>query len=231
VFEPGIGGTCAVCGELYGSAARFCSHCGTPTGVTAATPSEPRHVPAMPKAPAATGAGEERGPAEYKTRQLEGTGGEAAGDEAWKTVRPDKAGGEAAGDEAGNTAVPDTTGGKSAGNKLGNTAGPDTTGGESAGDKLGNTAGPDTTAGDETRELEPTRDSARGVDEVEKTTRAGDGTRGVHEAGNTARPGDETRDADAADAREPSSGRSNGRTEDRSPGLSSGDPLAARERS
>jgi hypothetical protein len=245
VFEPGIGGTCAVCGELYGSAARFCSHCGTPTGVTAATPSEPRHVPAMPKAPAATGAGEERGPAEYKTRQLEGTGGEAAGDEAWKTVRPDKAGGEAAGDEAGNTAVLDTTGGKSAGNKLGNTAGPDTTGGESAGDKLGNTAGPDTTggdeagytagpdttAGDETRELEPTRDSARGVDEVEKTTRAGDGTRGVHEAGNTARPGDETRDADAADAREPSSGRSNGRTEDRSPGLSSGDPLAARERS
>jgi hypothetical protein len=249
VFEPGIGGTCAVCGELYGSAARFCSHCGTPTGVTAATPSEPRHVPAMPKAPAATGAGEERGPAEYKTRQLEGTGGEAAGDEAWKTVRPDKAGGEAAGDEAGNTAVPDTTGGKSAGNKLGNTAGPDTTGGESAGDKLGNTvrpdktggesagdeagntAGPDTTAGDETRELAPTRDSARGVDEVEKTTRAGDGTRGVHEAGNTARPGDETRDADAADAREPSSGRSNGRTEDRSPGLSSGDPLAARERS
>jgi hypothetical protein len=259
VFEPGIGGTCAVCGELYGSAARFCSHCGTPTGVTAATPSEPRHVPAMPKAPAATGAGEERGPAEYKTRQLEGTGGEAAGDEAWKTVRPDKAGGEAAGDEAGNTAVPDTTGGKSAGNKLGNTAGPDTTGGESAGDKLGNTAGPDTTAGDEagntagpdttagdeagntagpdttagdeTRELEPTRDSARGVDEVEKTTRAGDGTRGVHEAGNTARPGDETRDADAADAREPSSGRSNGRTEDRSPGLSSGDPLATRERS
>jgi len=205
VFEPGIGGTCAVCGELYGSAARFCSHCGTPTGVTAATPSEPRHVPAMPKAPAATGAGEERGPAEYKTRQLEGTGGEAAGD------------------EAGNTAGPDTT----AGDKPGNTAGPDTT----AGDEAGNTAGPDTTAGDETRELEPTRDSARGVDEVEKTTRAGDGTRGVHEAGNTARPGDETRDADAADAREPSSGRSNGRTEDRSPGLSSGDPLAARERS
>jgi hypothetical protein len=223
VFEPGIGGTCAVCGELYGSAARFCSHCGTPTGVTAATPSEPRHVPAMPKAPAATGAGEERGPAEYKTRQLEGTGGEAAGDEAGNTAGPDTTGGESAGDKLGNTAGPDTT----AGDEAGNTAGPDTT----AGDEAGNTAGPDTTAGDETRELEPTRDSARGVDEVEKTTRAGDGTRGVHEAGNTARPGDETRDADAADAREPSSGRSNGRTEDRSPGLSSGDPLAARERS
>ncbi len=25
VFEPGIGGTCEICGELYGSAARFCS--------------------------------------------------------------------------------------------------------------------------------------------------------------------------------------------------------------
>src|SRR5215207_2853498 len=56
VFEPGIGGTCAVCGELYGSAARFCSHCGTPTGATAA----PREVPAMPKAPAAADAGDER---------------------------------------------------------------------------------------------------------------------------------------------------------------------------
>jgi len=259
VFEPGIGGTCAVCGELYGSAARFCSHCGTPTGVTAATPSEPRHVPAMPKAPAATGAGEERGPAEYKTRQLEGTGGEAAGDEAGNTAVPDTTGGKSAGIKLGNTAGPDTTGGESAGDKLGNTVRPDKTGGESAGDEAGNTAGPDTTAGDkpgntagpdttagdeagntagpdttagdETRELEPTRDSARGVDEVEKTTRAGDGTRGVHEAATTARPGDETRDADAADARDPSSGRSNGRTEDRSPGLSSGDPLAARERS
>jgi hypothetical protein len=255
VFEPGIGGTCAVCGELYGSAARFCSHCGTPTGVTAATPSEPRHVPAMPKAPAATGAGEERGPAEYKTRQLEGTGGEAAGDEAGNTAGPDTTGGESAGDKLGNTVRPDKTGGESAGDEAGNTAGPDTTAGDkpgntagpdttaddkagnttgpdtTAGDEAGNTAGPDTTAGDETRELEPTRDSAHGVDEVEKTTRAGDGTRGVHEAGNTARPGDETRDADAADAREPSSGRSNGRTEDRSPGLSSGDPLAARERS
>jgi len=27
--QPGLGGTCPVCGELYGSEARFCSHCGT----------------------------------------------------------------------------------------------------------------------------------------------------------------------------------------------------------
>jgi hypothetical protein len=57
VFEPGIGGTCDVCGELYGSSARYCSHCGS--AVAAATPglpaqaAEPRPVPAMPKPPAA----------------------------------------------------------------------------------------------------------------------------------------------------------------------------------
>ena len=31
LFEPGVGGTCDACGELYGSDARFCSRCGTPT--------------------------------------------------------------------------------------------------------------------------------------------------------------------------------------------------------
>ena len=28
IREPGVGGTCAPCGELHGSDARFCSHCG-----------------------------------------------------------------------------------------------------------------------------------------------------------------------------------------------------------
>ena len=45
VFEPGVGGTCAACGELYGSAARFCSNCGAAVGTGA---------PAPPPAPAAT---------------------------------------------------------------------------------------------------------------------------------------------------------------------------------
>jgi hypothetical protein len=35
VFEPGIGGTCAACGELYGSDAHFCSNCGAPVGTAA----------------------------------------------------------------------------------------------------------------------------------------------------------------------------------------------------
>ena len=56
VFQPGVGGICQFCGELYGSAARFCSNCGSPTGsavrATAAF-AEPRHVPPMPKPPAA----------------------------------------------------------------------------------------------------------------------------------------------------------------------------------
>jgi hypothetical protein len=66
VFEPGVGGTCDACGELYGSTARFCSHCGAPAGatvqVTPASSVEPRPVPAMPQPPAsrAAGAREER---------------------------------------------------------------------------------------------------------------------------------------------------------------------------
>jgi hypothetical protein len=30
VRRPGIGGTCPTCGELHGSDAGWCSHCGTP---------------------------------------------------------------------------------------------------------------------------------------------------------------------------------------------------------
>jgi hypothetical protein len=56
VFQPGVGGTCGFCGELYGSAARYCSNCGSPTGsAVRATPAplvEPRPVPRMPKPPA-----------------------------------------------------------------------------------------------------------------------------------------------------------------------------------
>jgi hypothetical protein len=65
VFQPGIGGTCPVCSELYGSAARFCANCGTPLGATPAvagpTPVEPAgpapvRTPAAPPVPAAPAA-------------------------------------------------------------------------------------------------------------------------------------------------------------------------------
>jgi hypothetical protein len=50
LFEPGVGGTCSVCGELFGSDARFCAHCGTPTtGPPDAPPAA--EAPASERAP------------------------------------------------------------------------------------------------------------------------------------------------------------------------------------
>jgi hypothetical protein len=46
VFQPGVGGTCAVCGELYASTARFCSECGTSTTAVVAT-EEPAPSPVV----------------------------------------------------------------------------------------------------------------------------------------------------------------------------------------
>ena len=37
VFQPGVGGTCVVCGELYPSTAKFCSECGTSTTAVVVT--------------------------------------------------------------------------------------------------------------------------------------------------------------------------------------------------
>ena len=54
VFEPGVGGTCEVCGELYGSDARFCSNCGSPTGSATHAEEPGRTVPGMPKHDATT---------------------------------------------------------------------------------------------------------------------------------------------------------------------------------
>jgi hypothetical protein len=42
IREPGIGGTCETCGELFGSEARYCSNCGMPQVADAARP-----VPAL----------------------------------------------------------------------------------------------------------------------------------------------------------------------------------------
>jgi hypothetical protein len=41
VFEPGVGGTCETCGELYGGDAHFCANCGATIGTAApVTPAE-----------------------------------------------------------------------------------------------------------------------------------------------------------------------------------------------
>jgi hypothetical protein len=50
--EPGIGGTCPLCGELHGSDARFCWACGTPVAPGAVRPVVSTAVPAL-----GTGAG------------------------------------------------------------------------------------------------------------------------------------------------------------------------------
>ena len=81
VFQPGVGGTCDFCGELYGSAARFCSHCGSPTGsAVRATPAPlvQRLVPPMPKPPAAPAKEEVEAPA----------AGEPPGREAGRPAEP-----------------------------------------------------------------------------------------------------------------------------------------------
>jgi hypothetical protein len=55
VREPGIGGTCPTCGELFGSDARFCWACGTPVAPGAARPLTPTIAQQLPPvaAPAA----------------------------------------------------------------------------------------------------------------------------------------------------------------------------------
>jgi hypothetical protein len=49
VREPGIGGTCPACGELFGSDARFCWACGTPVAPGAAHPVAPLAPPEVPQ--------------------------------------------------------------------------------------------------------------------------------------------------------------------------------------
>ena len=47
--EPGIGGTCPLCGELHGSDARFCWACGTPVAPGAARPVTASSAQALPQ--------------------------------------------------------------------------------------------------------------------------------------------------------------------------------------
>jgi hypothetical protein len=56
--EPGIGGTCPLCGELHGSEARFCWACGTPVAPGAARPVTATSAEALPQIGAAAHEGE-----------------------------------------------------------------------------------------------------------------------------------------------------------------------------
>ena len=56
--EPGIGGTCPLCGELHGSDARFCWACGTPVAPGAARPVTATSSQALPQIGAAAHEGD-----------------------------------------------------------------------------------------------------------------------------------------------------------------------------
>jgi hypothetical protein len=61
LFEPGVGGTCDVCGELYPSDARYCARCGTPTTGEPARQAEEDRTPgpASERAPTLAEPGQE----------------------------------------------------------------------------------------------------------------------------------------------------------------------------
>jgi hypothetical protein len=72
VSEPGVGGECPECGELFGSAAHYCSHCGLPLTESARrafsriVAAQPHAVAAPPPAVAA----QAPAPADQATQEL-----------------------------------------------------------------------------------------------------------------------------------------------------------------
>ena len=62
VREPGIGGTCPNCNELYGSDARFCWACGMPLAPGAQRPAEAIRPALAPTVPHIEGSGSELPP-------------------------------------------------------------------------------------------------------------------------------------------------------------------------
>jgi hypothetical protein len=219
VFEPGVGGICDVCGELYGSAARFCSRCGTATDAvareTAAPATETRPVPPMPKAP---------GTAETAVTAPANEGGTAAvepGDKseaATGEIRPaDEAKPAAPAEEFAWTDV-----------KPADEAKPSDTEQPAAPDKDEPAAGAE--------EAKPAEEQAKPADEAKpkRRTRRPKAVEPAAEAPADApaadKPADEPKDEGGA-GRNPFANISNGRADDKGkpPELSSGDPLAARE--
>jgi hypothetical protein len=235
VFEPGVGGTCDVCGELYASAARFCSRCGTPTDPAArekpAPPAEPRRVPPMPQPPgtAATAVGAASTGAD-EPRSAEPTAADAGkpGEEA-----------KAAGDDTRADAPPAAAGDNTPADTPPAAAGDDT-----------RADPPPATAADDTPTDAPPATAADETPTDAPPAAAGDETRADAARDNTPadappapaaaeepRPDDATQELKPGADEPPDAGRnpfeniSNGRAEDsgKPPELSSGDPLAAPE--
>jgi hypothetical protein len=208
VFEPGVGGTCDACGELYGSDAHFCSNCGAPIGTAA--PAAPAPETKAPEA----GAEEPARRAFWRraARAPEGAPETTSGETA---VMSPTTGPAATADEAASHATPG--GDDTAGATPDESAAPDPDAEVAASDDTA-VATPDQNpappAGDTPAEDRPNTD--------ERPNPAGDDPAAPRADAASAPPGEEPRNA--------SSRTRNGRPEDyKPPGSSSADPLISRE--
>ena len=209
VFEPGVGGTCDVCGELYGSAARFCSRCGTPTDAAAreapAPAAEPRPVPAMPKAPGTAGPRRSR-----RAERGREAGETAAREPAAEAANPDETRAREPAEEAANRTRPRAR-----------------AGGRGREPAPREPAARPRATSPRAAASEPRSRTTRRA--RPRTSRSGRRRRAPAGEAKTAEiePADEPQDA----GRNPFRNISNGRPEDKGkpPELSPGDPLAARE--
>ncbi len=104
VSEPGVGGECPECGELFGSAAHYCSHCGLPL-TESARRAFSRIVAAQPgPAPVA--------PTDQPTQELPPLPAQAGTEFHWppRDATPESAASEAQGDAAAAGDEPATPG-------------------------------------------------------------------------------------------------------------------------
>jgi hypothetical protein len=228
LFEPGVGGTCAACGDLYGSDARFCSNCGTPIGaVIEKKTTEVVNAPARrafwrraarPAAPTDDTA--VMSATETSTGEAVAPGDAPATEEA--TTRADAAG------TSGDATAPDParTSGDATAPDLAGTSGEATSTDEATtGADMAGTSG-DATANDE---------ATTGADAAGTKPRDEAETEGSSEsaAGRPASGGDEPRSDAADESGNPFPGLRNGRPDEqrKHPGPASVDPFVSRERS
>jgi hypothetical protein len=205
VFEPGVGGTCDTCGELYGSDAHFCSNCGAPIGTAAPV------APAPETKPPEAGAQDPARRAFWRraARAPEGAPETTSGD---TDVTSPTTGPAASGDD---TAV----------------AAPGETSAAPGGEAEAATPEKDHAASDDTAIATPDENPAPPAGDAPAEDRpntdagpkpAGDDPAAPRADASSAPPGEEPRN--------PSSRTGNGRPEDyKPPGSSSADPLVSRE--
>jgi hypothetical protein len=92
IREPGVGGTCARCGELHASDARFCSHCGVNLEEAAAEAAQKAHAEEAARAEAAKAEAERGAAAKAEAEKAEAEKASAANAEAAPNESSDGAG-------------------------------------------------------------------------------------------------------------------------------------------